>query len=266
MKRITRSVSLVIGIVLGQVVVAPCAGLGSNAKVEVGAWASYLEYKEPSIMKAVGGLVGLQSSYTYRGPVQDAIKNAMLRGEVRAGFGLLNYDGALQDGTPYSYDGYKALLLELRGLIGYDMASTVGRVTPFCGLGFRRFNTYASGDPLAYDRSSNYFYSPLGIEALFAMNERWRCGGALEYDLFWFGQQSSWVGGPSIDQNQNAGFGLRGSLRLLRKGDRVNLIVEPYIAYWHIEGSEVVLLGDGSGWIEPDNQSTEMGVRVALQF
>jgi hypothetical protein len=128
------------------------------------------------------------------------------------------------------------------------------------GAGYRYLNDdFSAVTAAGYERAANYFYSPLGIEALVTLNSVWQIGGSAEYDLFWCGRQKSFWGWATNDQHD--GYGARGSLRLVRQGKKTNLILEPYVIYWDIKDSDVAF-----GIYEPRNRSTEAGMRVALQF
>ena len=125
-----------------------------------------------------------------------------------------------------------------------------------------------------YERESNYYYSPVGIETLTMLENEWYFGVVLEYDHFWRGKQISHLsdavsGLGTLNNDQKKGYGFRGSLKFKKEGT-TSYTIEPFIRYWNIEKSEddtVTLSGSviGVGW-EPRNHSTEIGVRLSVRY
>ena len=126
-----------------------------------------------------------------------------------------------------------------------------------------------------YDRESNYFYSPVGLEFGTKLNEEWKLGVSTEYDLFWRGEQKSHLedadpGFNMISNNQNSGYGIRGSLKLEKKGEQFDLLFGPYVRWWRIGNSRSanvtfsgVIVGTG---YEPKNETLEVGGQLAVRF
>jgi hypothetical protein len=260
MKSVSFTLSL--AVVLAAAPCGLCIGLGPNTQVDLGLGAWYFDYKEPGLMEEKGPFMGVHGACVYRGPLSAALQDCMIAAEARAGLGRVDYDGGLMDGTPYAFDGYKDILAETRGLMGYDLGSSSVRLTPFVGGGYRYLKDDGTASPYGYERIANYLYSPLGVEVLFRLNDVWRIGGTAEYDLFWLGRQKT-LWGTWISDDQHHGYGVRGSLKLVRQGRKTNLILEPYVIYWDISQSDVNPIDGG---YEPKNHSTETGVRVTLQL
>jgi hypothetical protein len=69
---------------------------------------------------------------------------------------------------------------------------------------------------------------------------------------------------------QDNGYGLRGSIKFLKKGSVVDYYVEPYIRYWNIEQSKGQYMSiDGKApliYAEPANSTTEVGSKFGIQF
>jgi hypothetical protein len=259
-----KSEILAISLVLLAAPCGFCVGGAENTTVELGVDAWTFEYEEPGLMTEKGRFIGVHGACTYRGPVAAALQDTLISAEVRAGLGRVDYDGHLLDqgNTPYSYDGFTDYLVETRGLLGYDFGGPSVRLTPFVGMGYRYLEDDGTVSPDGYDRKANYLYSPLGIEALVRLGGPWQLGGSAEYDLFWLGRQKT-LWGYWITDDQNEGYGLRGSVRLIHKGTKTNLILEPYFIYWDIGMSEV---NPDDGGYEPHNRSTESGLRLTVQF
>jgi len=126
-----------------------------------------------------------------------------------------------------------------------------------------------------YERESNYLYLPVGIEIITGLKNNWCWGAAIEYDYFLSGKQKSHLsdfdpGLNDIDNKQDKGYGLRGVVKFVRKGQRVNFFMEPFIRYWKIEESDresAFYYGNYIGWwIEPKNKSTEIGCNIGISF
>ncbi|MEE9542914.1 MAG: hypothetical protein V3V95_03940 [Thermodesulfobacteriota bacterium] len=224
---------------------------------------SYIKYVEPGVMDEEGFMFGVGATYTYHNSV-------MFKSEARFGFGLVHYDGT---GTKDNYD----YMVELRNLFGYDFIARKTTVTPFIGVGYRYlvddFRGTTSTDAWGYIRESNYYYSPIGIEALTNMNALWSVALLLEYDYFWQGTQKSHfsdggTGWGDISNDQEDGYGVRGSIKLHKKGAGVNYEIESYYIYWDIEDSNYVLVPGswGTYGYEPANYSQEYGVSITVQF
>jgi hypothetical protein len=237
---------------------------------ETGVEISGITYEEPGIMEDEGIMYGVSVSYTDRA-------DYMFKVEGRYAYGQVDYTS---NGTG-AIDNIDDYIFELRCLFGYDFRVDDRTVlTPYLGLGYRYLNDDSAGmisstGHWGYERESNYYYSPVGIEVVYDLENGWHCGLLAEYDIFWKGVQKSHLSdvNPSysdMENDQDDGYGLRGSITLLRKGDTVDLLIEPYIRYWDIDKSEVknivysgFIIGYG---YEPENNSTEIGVKLAIRF
>lgn len=230
---------------------------------ELGTEISHIKYEEPGVMEEEGMMWGLLGSYTYR-------DNWMLRGEGRFSFGQVDYKNS---GTIDNIDDY---MLEFRGLVGYDFPILTATIlTPYIGFGYRYLNDDSSGmtsstGALGYERESNYYYSPIGVETITELENGWSIGVTFEYDYFWKGVQENQLGAFSLENDQNDGYGLRGSVKFQKKGEKVDFVIEPFIRYWDIEDSDVAPI-TWSGYVlgygyEPKNSSTEIGIKFAAKF
>ncbi len=243
---------------------------------ELGTEASYILYDEPGVMDEEGFMLGILGSYTYRSAPQLDIEGWMLKGEGRFSYGQVDYDGQLSDGTTYTIDDIDDYMLEFRTLAGYDfILQEKYTLTPYLGFGYRYLNDDLATDAAGYERESNYYYSPIGVEALTDLENGWTIGLSIEYDLFWKGLQKSHLSDAvaalnDIENDQEDGYGIRGSIRFQKKTEKADWIIEPFVRYWDIDESEeaaVTLSGTiiGTG-VEPENDSTEVGVRLAVRF
>ncbi|MDD5195651.1 MAG: autotransporter outer membrane beta-barrel domain-containing protein [Candidatus Omnitrophica bacterium] len=234
---------------------------------QIGTEIYYFHYKESGVTED-GHMAGLAGSYAYH-------DNIMGKLEGRAAYGQLDYDGSgeIDDVDDYTWEG--------RGLVGYDfLIADAYALTPYLGGGYRYLNDDTSGmtsttGAVGYERESRYIYSPVGLEAIRRLNNDWFLGASAEYDYLWRGTQISHLSDANSAYNdpenrQKKGYGIRGSLRLLKKGEKVNFLLESFIRYWNIKRSNDVdwtangvLLGSVH---EPKNNSTEVGVRLAVEF
>jgi len=239
---------------------------------ELGAEVSHITYEEPGLMEDKGVMYGIDGSYvSHRGD------NLVFGLEGRISFGQVDYDGKLSDGTPYTVDDIDDYIIEARLLGGFDwFVSDSTIITPYLGFGYRYLNDDLAKDPRGYERESNYFYSPLGIDAILKLEDGWSIALIGEYDLFWYGLQKShlgdvYTGVDVVENDQNKGYGLRGSARIEKKGEKVDFIVEPFIRYWDIKQSDTSAITLGGTFIigygyEPENNSTEYGIKAAVRF
>ena len=238
---------------------------------DLGVEFSRFKYVEPNVMQDKGLMYGLTGSYMHS-------KNNYKMGiEGRFSFGYLDYDSE----STGSIDDIPNYVWEFRGLGGYDFYPTeITTLTPYIGIGYRFLHDDSGGKTsstghLGYDRESNYYYTPLGIETITVLENDWSVGFRLEYDHFWKGIQKSYLSSAvsafgDLENDQNEGYGYRTSLRLEKKTDKLDYLLEFFLRYWDIEESETASITyAGVVWgfgYEPENNSTEYGLRFAGKF
>ena len=238
---------------------------------EIGTEISYVANKMP-YLKSHGVLYGLDLSHTYRGRLPlffTEINNCMLKIEGKGSFGKVDNNGSLDNTGEH--------ILEFRGLAGYDfLIAKKNIITPYSGIGYRYLRTNKTG--VWNEDETIYLYSPVGVEINTELGRRWSIGTKLEYDYFLWGEvhtNTNFVSGDTF--NQERGYGLRGSVKLHKKANKIDLLVEPFLNYWHIKESEASslifttrTLNSGTllnlGITYPKNHSTEIGVRFAVRF
>jgi hypothetical protein len=235
--------------------------------LEIGVEMSQIKYEEPGVMEEEGYMYGITASHNYHN------KEFVLKTEGKFSYGQVDYKNS---GTIDDIDDF---MFEFRLLGGYDFPILKASVfTPYIGIGYRYLNDDTSGrvsstGASGYERESNYLYSPIGIETLTNLGNEWYIGLKLEYDFFWAGMQISHlenVGCNRLDNDQDDGYGWRGSIKVQKKGERVAFLLKPFIRYWNIDKSQVSTITCGGsiygfGW-EPDNESTEIGVNFSVIF
>ncbi|MGD0279072.1 MAG: hypothetical protein ABSC11_07175 [Smithella sp.] len=232
---------------------------------------SYFKYEEPDppSIEEKGMMYGIVGSYTYRNKL-------MAKLEGKFAYGLLDYNGSTWDGTPLTISGISDYMLELRGLLGYDFVVKNITITPDFGVGYRYLQDNSQDkSPGGYQRESNYIYIPIGVGAVANLGKGWSLGANVEYDLFVWGKQTSYLsnndsGYNDIDNEQVKGYGVRGSISIAKKGEKIGFLIEPYIRYWNIKESDYADLyysGTSLGYgYEPNNDSTEIGCKLAVTF
>ncbi|MBF0522509.1 MAG: autotransporter outer membrane beta-barrel domain-containing protein [Candidatus Omnitrophica bacterium] len=243
---------------------------------EIGPVVSYRTYKEPDNIKETGLMYGIDADYMYHGELGDLVNNMMFGLEGRFSYGQVDYDGQLTDGSPYQINNINDYLGEARAVVGQDFMLNDGMaLTPFLGFGYRYLRDDAAKDPAGYLRESNYFYSPIGAELKTVLTDDWSLGLKAEYDIFWHGVQKSHLGDAiaslnDVQNRQDSGYGMRGSVAVEKKGLGMDWVVEPFIQYWNIKQSDmadVSLSGTIIGQAyEPDNKTTEYGLKVLAKF
>ncbi len=121
---------------------------------------------------------------------------------------------------------------------------------------------------------------PLGVDIETKINHKWVISGKAEIDWLLLGKQISHLederdsgntsaGYDMLTNEQQNGMGARFSIRVKKTGERLDLYLEPYVRYWHIQNSTIdTSCGTGgcnSGY-EPDNKTWEIGANAGLQF
>jgi len=231
-----------------------------------------VEYEErdwgTKLMEEDGSLFGLGIAWTGHRP-----GGLMARLATDFVGGGLEYDGQTQAGTPVKEDT-DDFIWRLRGLIGYDFEWPEFALTPYTGIAYRYWNNDVGGLG-GYEREIQYWYTPIGIETVAPLGEKWTWGLRGEYDLFWGGTVKSHLSDvldglndPTVDQDD--GYGARGSVYFKRRFENVSLGLELFIRYWDIDRSDAdtltfrgIPVGVG---LEPKNETTVTGLRVSLLF
>ena len=251
-----------------------------NQDLQFGTEIYRYSYKEPVFNLEIRGLqFGVFGTCIYRPPEGDALHSEVLN--------MYKIDARFASGpVDYSSDGSGQLdnednyAFEIRGIAGYDhLVNDRFLLTGYGGFGFRYLNNDSGGrqsttGAYGYERVSNYFYLPLGVETLHQITSRWKIAANLEWDIFLYGEQTSYLsdvnsGYPDLENNQDRGYGVRGSTKIIKEGDNVNLFCEPFFRYWRIHDSDVVTaIGNtyAASGLEPDNNTTEYGVKFGLQY
>jgi hypothetical protein len=252
---------------------------------DMGSEVSFYRYQEPQPVgiKIQGPMYGYFADYAYR-PADPNFFNNFLTNVY-----MLQARYASSHDLEYSGDGVIkgkfGQSMEFRGLIGKDyFIGTNSIVTPYFGFGYRYLLDLGNGEinstgtSYAYDRKSHYCYLPLGGNAVIEMPDNWEVGLNAEYDILLKGWEKSYLSdgdqftgynNPNVTSDQAQGFGVRGSIKFLKRGAKVDFYIEPYIRYWNIDQSKIeteMVDGQLLSLAEPDNNTIEVGSKFGIQF
>lgn len=246
----------------------PYMGLETRSGIDLGAQASYYQYREPN--------QGNPPSVTLSGAVFAFNPTATLTfgpgffatGDFRYGFGPVDYRGSGSISNRWDE------LWELRGLIGKDLLFQNFALAPYLGFGYRDLYNdnrgITSTGAAGYRRENQLFYLPFGIKPRFHLDSVSRITSTLEYDAVLSGQQKSWLsdvgnGDPDITNQQHSGYGLRGDIMY----ETQRWAVGPFFNYWNIDQSSPTIFASPSSscggplcvGTEPFNHTYEAGVQ-----
>lgn len=254
-----------------------------NKKHELNAYTEFslFEYDEPSVMKDTGMLQGVEATYTYRPEPGEFLYSKYVnafRMDAIWLWGQVDYNAH----AGYSMEDLDYFTNEYRGLFGKEYVYNQDDIFIYGGFGYRylkddsggKTTTYNSVTYYAYDRESNYYYVPMGVEYGKNLQKDVDVTFIGEYDWFLWGVQRSFLsdGNPAnddISNKQNNGFGLRAAVRLSKKTDVVNFLIEPFWRFWSISQSETQsgwVDGSYSDMVEPKNHTIDYGIKLGLQF
>ena len=244
-----------------------------TSEFEVAPEFSYIKYDEPGIADENGFMGGVSGAYTARFP-----EKWVLGVDGRFSAGQVDYDSH----NTGSVDGILDFIIEVRGTAGYDLEVMDNtRLTPYIGIGYRFLRDelgakFTSTGHVGYDRQTEYVYLPLGIKTLSSLDTEWYLGFNVEFDIFLDGTQKSELGDAvdgvdTLVNDQNTGYGVRGSVQLVKAGDKYDFFVEPFVRYWNIDKSDVKAVTSGGRPLgvvgyEPKNDSTEIGAKLGIHF
>lgn len=260
----------------------------SLSTIDIGVDLSSYRYAEPEFMRTKGYMWGIFGVFTFRTSENKHIKSAgdilsdensinMFRVDAKFSGGDLDYES---EGTGKSDDD-RHYMFETRGTVGYDIPiRRSSRVTPYVGFGYRYLKDDSGGTTTTtgaagYDRESFYYYIPLGLETQTKLSKSWLFEMTFEYDFFLWGTQKSHFedvlsGYNTLYNDQDGGYGARGSFKIINQHDSYSLFFEPFVRYWNIEDSDIDTLTyfgtPVSLGIEPANTTTEYGVKMGMRF
>jgi hypothetical protein len=250
--------------------VVPANGtdLATESGHELGLTLSAYRYSEPGFMRLEATKMGLDyvGTYAIGGEWPHRNKGWFLRVEARYATGAADYSslsGSLQN-RPDAYH-------EWRGSVGKDFVVGGHAFSTYAGLGYRRLTNDLRGitdvdsanlGRPGYRRSSIYTSLPIGITHRTALQAGVHLTTTVEYAHLIRGKQGSRLSDANaalqdIINTQRDGHGLR--LGVMARFDKWSL--GPTVTLWRIKASDAVL-----GFVEPENETNEVGFRVVYHF
>ncbi len=242
--------------------------LKTQAGTELGLNAAYYRYEEPGVpMTEKGYNTGIDLVWTAT-PGDDWF----MRGDGSFAYGHHDYTGSgTKDDNPYRY-------AEVRGTFGKDFDHDRYSLSPYLGIGFRYLHDDLRGvtstGAVGYRRESRYLYIPVGVVHRIGLESSARLSTTLEFNYLLRGRQKSHLSDsfaslPDLTNRQDSGYGIRAGV-YYEKG---NGSLGPWFRYWHIDQSETApatFTVSGTPvtvlFVEPKNETTEIGFRVGYKF
>lgn len=267
----TNAVFLFLGLAAGLMHTAAIAQgkpLASASGHTFGISLSDYTYDEPGVMTLKSQKIGFDYAGTYVFPSLWPQVNTrrFLRGELRYATGPADYTSPISGILNNTENWY----VEARGLFGsdFDMGSFV--LAPYAGLGFRYLHHDLRGvtstGQSGYRRDTSYTSASIGLTHKIKFDAKSQLHSTVEYMHLLQGQHKARLadmGGvfPNISMDQERGYGLR--LSSIWRFDTWS--IGPTFTYWNIEQSQSVNAG-GRTWIEPKNNTTEIGLKLGFHY
>lgn len=249
------------------------ASVKTSDRSEFGLSVSAYSYEEPSLgMSNKGDKFGV---YHLGTKLLDG--DWFVKDDLRFAYGSVDYVGSgYQSDTPDWY-------VDARGLVGRDFQLGNAVYSPFIGIGYRYlFNDlrgYSSTGAIGYRRESSYLYVPIGLTHRFVLQDSAVLATTLEFDNLLMGRQVSrlsdlvghagYTSALDVSNSQSSGFGFRADVMY----EMDDLAFGPFLNIWRISKSDSVLQpvthNGSTAWYyfyEPENRTTEFGLRMRLSF
>ncbi len=240
----------------------------------MGTEASYFNFKDSSQgVKEKGMLYGFYGTYTFRPQTENWLTKVI---------NVYKVDGHFDYGTPnYKGDGdstdVKDYLFEPRLLLGRDFQAGGATVTPYSGLGYRYFFRDGKASDGFADDKYQYVYLPIGLAAEKELQNGWKLGGLLEYDLLlkgYYDQALSDLSDASnkysdVKNENRSGNGVRAAISIEKKMGGVDLNISPYARYWNIgKSNTATYYVNGAPFTYQDgrNSALELGLSLGIRF
>lgn len=216
------------------------------------------QFNDEKLMQEEGWLASIGAQYWYRFSAQDGVG---LRASLSQG--QSDYTGS------YSGGNYGDLTLTdidrdaTRMDVYYTRFNTLEyyRAMLHIGLSQRTLTDHLQHFPGGYKRESLYQTAFVELEWQ-PTYYRSIITPSIRYDHLLRGEQTSHINGSAIVKKQSSGYGVSASLAFaVPLSSTLDMAVVPFVRYWSIEESEVV-----QGYVEPENTTYEIGMRLELKF
>ena len=235
-------------------------GLGTQPGEEVGVSVSSYKYAEPGVMDLKATKLGIDYTVTqtFPGTWPNRGDTSFFTGELRLATGDARYSNVSGETGQGLTDWY----WEARALVGVDIEMEGYVLAPYVGLGYRylyndlRNLTVSTG----YRRESRYISLPMGVTVRTRADAQSQLLTTFEYVHLLSGTQDvrlSDAGLQDVSLSQRSGSGLR--LKVIRQYPTWS--IGPTLTYWRVGASNSV-----AGWVEPKNNTVELGVSIKRRF
>lgn len=234
--------------------VAMADDMFTQTGVELGIAGAKYAYKEPSLaVKDDGWNAGVLGTATWA-----AGGGWFGKVDGRSAMGKVDYTGS---GTKKNEDIW---LNDGRILVGKDSGNMSGVWAPYVGVGYRSLYNDARGvtstGARGYRRLNTMWYVPVGTEYRVGLNSQDSLTVGLESDFVVASEQKSYlsdagIGERDIVNKQRGGVGVRGLVGYGFGNNEIGVFGE----YWDMVDSKTTR-GLTATWMEPANQTTEVGV------
>lgn len=246
---------------------------GFSADLEVFDY-SYREAIDEGTVKDDGAFIGLGIGY-----VETIGSGLFLRARLHVAFGSIDYSAPGEAGRS-RLDNVPQQLGQLELHVGADVPAGGAVISPFVGLASRYLNDESGGRTTSdgmfgYDREIGFGYVPAGIAVRLPVSTHAQLALSAQYNLVVRGTATSKLSGidarlTDLELQFSDGEGLEASAAVELPLGRTRISIGPFVRHWAIgrSQSEVLADPDGSGemfeFYEPDNTTTEFGLRVAI--
>lgn len=230
-------------------------------------------YKEPEGSKIQGPMLGFNGSYSHYFD-----NGFIIQPELRVAMGSTKYSSPRTGSNKNNYN----FIFETRLLVkkGFVVSNSL-EILPFLGLGYR--NKTDDGNELSttgfkpYERKSVYYYLPIGLNFNYTTGLDWDIAATTEYDIFLKGTQFDYPKVRGVEHKlthkQKSGFGARGEILITKSFEKHKLSIGPFIHYWNIKKSKVVVNRNCiycnrphmNTW-ERKNTTKEFGLKIKFDF
>ena len=234
-----------------------------------------------------GDFFGFNAAYSFRPLDSENLPVNVFHFDVHGDYGVEGYD-FIREGKIKNVNTY---IVEPRLWVGHDLDfSMYDSLTPYIGFGYRWYydelkNKFsdAEDDDGGNNIQTQYFYIPVGAELSLRPIAGWRINLNGEYDYLVWGRITNYssnftvgsdnISSPEFNNTLGHGYGIRGSIKIIKEGYTFNYFVEPYVRCWNIGASKTVSAtarDNNVSWTvqnqENKNHTIEAGARVGVEF
>lgn len=275
-----RLIAFVSGVGLLLTLMAVPALAEGRQYLEVGIGYSKFDYSEsidggPDVQES-GWLPGVVFGYTYKGEDNPVFASFSIRYTT----GQTNYDGALQDGTPWK-DKSDNTMFSLEVKFGYILGRSAASrltITPYAGIGYYDWERKLGG-PSPYIEEYSWFYFPVGVRFDYDATPDFTIGLDLSARVMFNGSMNVkfsdlGLSSPNLDLGNRIGF--RAELPMdYRFHPQISVGLTPWYQYTTIgrSGAEPVTAVSESGTTypvmtiyEPNSNTHQYGADLTVRF